>query len=261
MKFCFLFVFLCSWNYSNSQGSAVYSARFGGNNYDSSVLLFDSQKSLFILLNKAINKRQMDRQLAADDGGTTISLSYTGTDSLGLRYLIDSRNKKLTSREFIFENGKQFPVTVSEDIPLINWLIKQEYKMIGNLKCQKAEARFRGRNYTAWFAESIPVSIGPWKFNGLPGLILHVVDSKNEVEFLLNRINFPSRIPANSLSMKQEEKKMTLEEYVLQTRETSKRAIQYIKSKMPKGAVFEVTHVSQNSVETEYEFDKKSSNN
>ncbi len=43
-------------------------------------------------------------------------------------------------------------------------------------KCQRATCRFRGRDFEAWFAPSIPVKRGPWKFQGLPGLILKVYD-------------------------------------------------------------------------------------
>jgi GLPGLI family protein len=43
--------------------------------------------------------------------------------------------------------------------------------------CQVATGNFRGRNYKVYFTEEIPVTCGPWKFNGLPGLILRVEES------------------------------------------------------------------------------------
>ena len=68
---------------------------------------------------------------------------------------------------------------------IINWEIKNETKTISDYKCQKAIGSFAGRNYIAWFTSEIPISDGPYKFNGLPGLIIKINDSRNHYEFLL----------------------------------------------------------------------------
>jgi GLPGLI family protein len=70
-----------------------------------------------------------------------------------------------------------------EPLPVINWTITPETKNIQELSCQKATASFRGRDYEAWFCSQIPYSDGPWKLNGLPGLILEAYDTKQEVVF------------------------------------------------------------------------------
>ena len=63
-----------------------------------------------------------------------------------------------------------------EAVPKQEWKLTNETQTIIGYKCQKATCRFRGRDFIAWFAPSIPVKRGPWKFGGLPGLILKVLD-------------------------------------------------------------------------------------
>jgi len=63
-----------------------------------------------------------------------------------------------------------------ETVPIIQWKIESDTTTILSYSCQKATTTFRGRNYTAWFASEIPSNNGPWKFGGLPGLILKISD-------------------------------------------------------------------------------------
>ena len=50
-------------------------------------------------------------------------------------------------------------------------------KQIGKYKTQKATAEFGGRSWIAWFSQELPFQDGPYKFYGLPGLIVHVEDN------------------------------------------------------------------------------------
>ena len=72
----------------------------------------------------------------------------------------------------------------TEPLPKFNWEITEEQKAIGEHQCQKATCKFGGRTYEVWFAPDIPISDGPWKFYGLPGLILEVYDTQHHYEFL-----------------------------------------------------------------------------
>jgi GLPGLI family protein len=73
-----------------------------------------------------------------------------------------------------------------EDTPVQEWTLKDDStKEILGYKCQRAECDFRGRKYTAWYSDEIPVADGPWKLGGLPGLIMQAGDSQGHYTFTL----------------------------------------------------------------------------
>ena len=72
-----------------------------------------------------------------------------------------------------------------KDGRILKWKISPENDVFGNFKIQKAESEFAGRKWTAWFTKEIPIQEGPYKFRGLPGLILKIYDSTNSHIFTL----------------------------------------------------------------------------
>lgn len=76
------------------------------------------------------------------------------------------------------------------------WNIESDsVKIILDHECQKATCGFRGRQWTAWFALDVPISDGPWKFCGLPGLIMEVYDKGKQYYFCINGIQKVNAIP------------------------------------------------------------------
>lgn len=96
--------------------------------------------------------------------GTDMHLKYTRKNF---------RNSNLTDRIAIGFNHYIY----SEPIPEMNWEITDTTANFKGLSCVKAKCHFRGRDWAAWFAPDVPVSDGPWKFHGLPGLIIHIEDA------------------------------------------------------------------------------------
>lgn len=83
-----------------------------------------------------------------------------------------------TSNYFIVEEKLQF-----------DWQIDNGTKeKIMGYTCTKATCKFAGRDYEAWFTTEIPISDGPYKFRGLPGLIVKISDSKKEHVFELQEV-------------------------------------------------------------------------
>jgi GLPGLI family protein len=84
-------------------------------------------------------------------------------------------------------------IAIPQDVPSFNWELIDSTKTVNGLQCSKAQGFWRGRYYTAWYARSVPTKSGPWKASGLPGLIVSLYDSKNEVRWQLAKLYKPSQ--------------------------------------------------------------------
>jgi len=102
--------------------------------------------------------------------------SYTGVTLPHIIYRDNQKSLTVNHRILLVES------TVYQYIeePInFKWDITKDSKDIFGYSCQKATCTFRGRKWEAWFTREIPVSEGPWKFCGLPGLILKISDQDN----------------------------------------------------------------------------------
>jgi GLPGLI family protein len=99
-------------------------------------------------------------------------------------------------RTYVYKNYPSGKMTVTDGVSLQDfiyedelnaqqWEIKDSTKTILDYPCQMAACNFRGREWTAWFTTDIPVSDGPWKFGGLPGLIMEAYDKGNQYVFTI----------------------------------------------------------------------------
>lgn len=99
----------------------------------------------------------------------------------------------------VYKNYREEKMTVTDFILADDYLyedsFEQEWKMsedstktILGYECQQATCKFRGREWTAWFALGIPISDGPWKLCNLPGLIMEAYDRRRQKYFCINGI-------------------------------------------------------------------------
>ncbi len=92
----------------------------------------------------------------------------------------------------------------SQDMNVQEWNLTNDTLTIASYLCYRAYCTFRGREWSAWYAPNIPSMDGPWKLNGLPGLILKAADSQNEFVFESSGVALlsPSKPIFNPLSDK-----------------------------------------------------------
>lgn len=68
-----------------------------------------------------------------------------------------------------------------DSVPSLEWSFNdEETNSIIGYDCRKATVEFAGRSYIAWFTPEIPLPFGPYKFGGLPGLILKLEDAERQ---------------------------------------------------------------------------------
>ncbi len=101
----------------------------------------------------------------------------------------DRRSGEMTAKIPLFDEM----FLVEEKTPAITWSLTGQSKSIASHECYEAVGSFRGRTYSAWFTTDIPVSAGPYKFGGLPGIILEVVDKEGMFKWYCKSIRIPSQ--------------------------------------------------------------------
>lgn len=140
----------------------------------------------------------------------------------GQQVVCDYSNKIMLSNVF---DGKH--TYVKEILPKFTWKITKQRKKIGKFNCILGETNFRGRKYFAWYTPDIPVYSGPWKLNGLPGMILEAYDEGKYVSWTFQKYQFPITVAQNYTIRKEkkgrEVKFLNLEEFKIYCKEDIQR--------------------------------------
>lgn len=95
-------------------------------------------------------------------------------------YIIKDENNSIVYGEWADEHG-YYAEPKNEQ----QWtIVEDSTQTVLGYECVMATMDYHGRKWKAWFTTEIPVSDGPWKFCGLPGLILKVEDNDNLFHFI-----------------------------------------------------------------------------
>ncbi|NMH27298.1 GLPGLI family protein [Flavobacterium silvaticum] len=159
---------------------------FGGINIISADLITDTNEALYISTTK-------DTVFTILDSG---EYSSKKSDPFFLY-------KKLKTQEACYFGQSVHKNPVKDTDYKINWQIGKETKTLLGYHCNQAVCQWRGRSYTAFYTPDIPISSGPYKFDGLPGIILEINSEDKEVRIIARAITRTEEKITNPFSEKQ----------------------------------------------------------
>ena len=133
-------------------------------------------------------------ELSEDQKGQARALARTSTSSAPTilkidksagdwltktNYILFAKEKKMIVKETILGIG----YLMNDPFPELKWKITKDTLTLSGIACSKAIVNYQGKNWTAWFAPSLPFQSGPWELQGLPGLILEAYDENKSTQF------------------------------------------------------------------------------
>ncbi|MDY3537351.1 GLPGLI family protein [Riemerella anatipestifer] len=157
-------------------------------------------KAFFFSENMAKNDsaRQSDiyRAFAATPKGRPINV--TMSDRLKNKY--DYSVLQTSQENHYFEGNGSSSYTYKEPV-IKDWKLINESETINTFSCKKATLHYKGRDWVAWYAPEIPLPYGPYKFTGLPGLVVKIESEDGEFSFELVKSTFKDNLNGKALSL------------------------------------------------------------
>ena len=127
-------------------------------------------------VDSVIYRRDINKITEQEDNDISNQYGFMGASPYII--LVHNRTKKISYYDRVFTDHY-----IYTDSAPIAWQLSTGGLIVCGHYCHKATAHFRGREWTAYYAPDIPVGRGPWKFGGLPGLILRIEDSTGDQRF------------------------------------------------------------------------------
>ena len=211
MKFIQLFIYLLSCTFLVAQqssavnGKAMYSfshIRDTTNRNkvksENMILFFENQKSLYrsytsYMRDSLENSPNKNAQFAQVQNNSVIKIKPTINQIIITDFA--------QNNQFIIQPWMGDTLEAKNRIDKINWQLIDSLKSISNMMCSFAKGDYKGHTYYVWYAQDIPLKFGPWKLQGLPGLIVEAKDDRNTISFQLLTFETNNGIVINTPSL------------------------------------------------------------
>lgn len=169
-----ILIFLVSFFGYSQQNSIIASYQFSSQFTSRVETLTANQKNAFYqVVNKSFLKDNLKPSVTSN-GDVVKVIDYK--DNIYANFIF-SNNQDFSYITYL--KNKNDTLLVLDDAPIMDWKLKEEKVKIGEFNCMKAELDFRGRKWIAYYTLDIPIPFGPFKFKGLPGLIVSMESSSH----------------------------------------------------------------------------------
>lgn len=202
------------------------------------------EESIYI---KKSNTKTNNKVVKEEDKSISLQFNSKKNNSNYFNYKKDT----LYSTENLF--GEDY--IIIEKAPKLEWQLTEETKIKDSITLSKATCEFRGRKYIAWYSIDYPLKYGPWKLQGLPGLIFEVYDETKRYNWFLKKISFEILQESIFFVGNKDVKQIGIKEYS-EIKYNNNSFNDTLLTKMPRGTSIVSSEVFRNGLEIKYEWEE-----
>lgn len=202
-------------------------------------LIINNTNSLFTLIDDKLKENYPTEK---SDLGNNVSMEKISDDYARIL----SNQKTVFYRNYITNEisyntlilNKE--VYIDDKINFFDWKYKLEPIIYNNLNCSVATVNHRGRDWTVYYTLEIPFQGGPWKFSGLPGMIVYA--KSDDGNFIFELTDY--KIDKENVNIQNpffNQKTLTWEEYKSTYYKSFKNLIKKLNSKDEDGGETKIT--------------------
>lgn len=191
-------------------------------------------------------------------GDWTMSVNLDNGRKPSKEYFVSDLSQE-PERNFFFTSsidGRGF--FIYDKVPEIKWTIdKKQTRKIAGYECYKATGVFRGTNITAYYTEKLPYSAGPFKFYGLPGLILEIrPDNMDHDIWKAESVDIDDQTRITYKPQFLNKDKISLKEYIAAKEERMNKIFAKVTNSLPSNMKTNVKNNQRFTVEQKYEWEQ-----
>lgn len=164
---------------------------------------------------------------------------------------------------FVSQSNNSGKITVAIDsLPTMKWeLVPNKTKKINTFTCFEATTNFRGSKITAYYTPEIPASFGPFKFKGLPGLILEAYNDGNGLKYYWKAVKiispFNQKIDLKFSSEMYDVPIVTYRSIIEKFDDKLRQVDQTMKTRVSRGGSIKLNKTERVSIEKKYEWEEE----